>query len=140
MHAGIDEKNLYVRVDLKPPGNAALQLTINIESWNPNANAPSTRLKLEATLAANTLMEWRLADEKSESNGAGTSDPNLAPEVRFAKILELSLPLERLRPRMDGKLRVCVASSSEGLPLDSLPPNGWLELLVASEEKLKELA
>ena len=141
LHCGIDENHLYGRVFLEKAGVSAVDLAIQVESWAPEALQAARKMKLDAAIAEGRIVSWKLSDEKSGENGdAQDTDLALAPQVSYRTVFEFSIPLKKLGARLGGKLRIRATASRNGLPLDVLPAQGSMELLVATEEKLKELA
>jgi hypothetical protein len=141
LHAGIDENKLYGRIDFHELGRDELQVTIHLESWAPDAQQPHCRVKLDVHIANHAVAEWRLsAGDESSQNGHGRGEAPQGADVRLRKVLEFSIPLTHLQSRENGRLRLRASAFRGGLPLDSLPPQGWMELALVSEEKLQELA
>jgi hypothetical protein len=54
----------------------------------------------------------------------------------MGKVLEVKIPLERLQAGMGDKLRLVFSAWKDGLPADSLPLEGCIELQVLSEAEL----
>lgn len=51
----------------------------------------------------------------------------LEPRVAWGKVLELGVPFDRLKIAGDDPVRIQVSVWQEGLPMDSLPQDGWIE-------------
>ncbi len=50
----------------------------------------------------------------------------LEPRVAWGKVLEVSVPFDRLRVAGDEVVRVQMSVWQQGLPMDSLPQDGWI--------------
>jgi alpha-amylase/alpha-mannosidase (GH57 family) len=139
IYAGIDESSVYGRVDFaeKPQGN--FEIVVNLESWAEGANRARRALRLNVEIADAKIIQVRLAD------GLETLD---AQEIRVAMggTFEFKLPLTLLYavPPKPGsadsisasKLRMRFSIWQNGLPLDALPVEGWMELLLLAEEEM----
>jgi hypothetical protein len=59
--------------------------------------------------------------------------------VGFASIFECQIPLKLLKAGPGSKLRVSFSVRRDGLPLDALPQEGAINVLVAAESELSAL-
>jgi alpha-amylase/alpha-mannosidase (GH57 family) len=141
IYTGIDENNVYGRVDFTgpvPDGN--FQLVVNVESWAEKANQPQRALRLSSQVAGGKLTESSLAcnDELLSLDGA------LAV---VGKDFEFKLPLSQLyaspiQSTADKtaapvtRLRLRFSIWQNHLPLDALPVEGWVELQLLPEEEM----
>src|SRR5438445_8635368 len=97
LHAGIDESRLYGRLEFENLDAEKYRLGVQMEAWREEATGPAARLELEAGLEGKRLTAWRLKDmSRADVDGMPEASGQLAPEVRFLKVLEFSLPLELL--------------------------------------------
>jgi alpha-amylase/alpha-mannosidase (GH57 family) len=134
--AGIDEENLYARLDpARPTREAALELVLNLEVAHPNAPAAHCRLRLDATLGGGVIQSWKLQRQDDEAEVASNTQP-AGVEIRLRKVLELKLPLATLQAVAGDQVRLCFSAWKDGLPIDSLPIEGCMELQVLSEAEL----
>ncbi|HZP16564.1 MAG TPA: hypothetical protein VFB00_01270, partial [Terriglobales bacterium] len=143
IYAGIDEKNVYGRMDFAggvPDGD--FEIVVNLESWCDDHAAPRRALRLDARLHAGKLAGYSLADN-------GNALPQDEVLAVLAKNFEFKLPLALLAVEPPeswqssptaGKIRVRFSVWQNRLPADALPVEGWLELQLVSEEDLVELA
>ncbi|PYX78209.1 MAG: glycoside hydrolase [Acidobacteria bacterium] len=139
LHAGIDESRLYGRLEFENLDAEKYRLGVQMEAWREEAPGPAARLELEAELEGKRLTAWRLKDmSRADVDGMPEASGQLAPEVRFLKVLEFSLPLELLPAAVGGKLRLRTSLWRNELPLDSLPAEGWMEIAVKTEEEMSE--
>jgi hypothetical protein len=145
LYAGIDESNLYGRVDFATLPEEEFQLRVNLECVPPHL-APSEpgvagpyALTLEAAVAKRELTNWRLREPAPDAASPGAADCH---EHEIAVVLRrnftFKLPLAQLRCGAQSSLRLRVGLWRDRLPLDAMPLEGWLELRVAPEEELQE--
>src|SRR6476646_3096349 len=134
-YAGIDEENLYCRVDfIDPPAEWATgdtRLVVTIETANPESNANQT-VTLEADISEGKLHRWKLGDN-------GQQKENGSVHVGMGSIFEFQAPLDLLNATMEAQLRVRFSLWRDGLPLDALPQEGAIEVRVAPESELSAL-
>ncbi len=110
LHYGTDGANFFLRVDFLPQEQERLA---GLEA----------RLTFESSGASR--LELKLGPDGVEINDFD-GDPKLL-EVRFGRILEMRVPLAAL-PHQGDKLRFQFSLWQEGLPVDALPFEGWIEL------------
>jgi hypothetical protein len=134
VYAGIDEENLYCRVDfIDDPaewatGNTRLVVAIETVSSDGNGNQ---MVRLEADISQGKLRGWKLGDNGQPQETG----------FRFGieSIFECQTPLHRLNAAMGSRLRVRFSLWRDGLPLDALPQEGAIEVRVALESELSAL-
>jgi alpha-amylase/alpha-mannosidase (GH57 family) len=133
-YAGIDEKNLYCRVDfIDEPAEWATgdtRLVVTIETVGPDGNGNQS-VRLEADISQGTLHGWKLG-ENGQPQEAGF-------QVGIESIFECQTPLQRLNAALGSRLRVRFSLWRDGLPLDALPQEGAIEVQVAPESALSAL-
>src|SRR5579864_7227622 len=133
-YAGIDEENLYCRVDfIDDPEEWATgdtRLVVAIETVSPDGNGDQS-VRLEADISQGKLRGWKLGD-----NGQ-PQDKDF--QVGIESIFECQTPLKRLNAAMGARLRVRFSLWRDGLPLDALPQEGAIEVQVAPESDLSAL-
>jgi alpha-amylase/alpha-mannosidase (GH57 family) len=137
-YAGIDQENLYARLDpARNTREAALDLVLNLEVAHPDAPAAHCRLRLDASLAGGAIRSWKLEHPEEEAGAevASSSQPR-GVEIRLRKVLELKIPLAHVRAANGDKIRLCFSAWKDGLPIDSLPIEGCIELQVLDEAEL----
>jgi alpha-amylase/alpha-mannosidase (GH57 family) len=140
IYAGIDESSVYGRVDFAEKPQVNFEIVVNLESWAEGANRARRALRLNVEIADARIIQVRLAD------GLETLD---AQEIRVAMggTFEFKLPLALLYavPPKPGsadsisasKLRMRFSIWQNGLPLDALPVEGWMELQLLAEEEME---
>jgi alpha-amylase/alpha-mannosidase (GH57 family) len=139
LYAGIDESKFYGRLEFENLGTEKYRLTVQMEAWEEDALTSAARLDLEVELEGKRLTAWRLKDiSRGEVNGAPAVNAESAPEVRFLKVLEFSVPLELMPTGAGGKLRLRTSLWRNELPLDSLPAESWMEVAVKTQAEMSE--
>jgi len=146
IYAGIDEKNVYGRMDFAeqiPQGD--FEVVVNIESWAENASRPRRALRLNAEVTSGKISQWKISDD------GDTLPPNSDAAVALARNFEFKVPLALLYalPRESSaseaspaatRLRLRFSIWQNRLPVDALPVEGWMELQLLPEEDLIALS
>jgi hypothetical protein len=140
-YAGIDETNLYGKMELEF-GAEELLLLVNLESWRPEGNAAELCAKLEAGISQREIASWSMALSRPGEAGEAPvpKDSELSPELRIKKVFEFRVPLTLLRTRLGGKIRLRAGVWRGGLPVDSIPREGWMEVAIVPEQELTAMA
>lgn len=115
---GCDAGHLYLRLDLVPDGPAEnLEARLVVEATRPGARPRQFRLLLDRGMAE--LLE--------------TAPPDAAAGSAFAfqRVFEASLSLAALGASSGDVIRLQLSLWRNGLPLDALPQQGWLEISTA---------
>ncbi len=135
-YAGIDGENAYARLDFaRDSREATLEIVLNLETLRPGTPAPHRRLRLAVNLAGGAIAAWKLEQQDEEGELASQARPG-GLEVRLRTVLEVKLPLALLEAEAGDKRRLCFSAWKGGLPTDSLPIEGCIELQVLSEAEL----
>jgi len=136
-YAGIDEESLYCRVDfIEPPVEWATgdaRLVVAIETVAAESSSPVQAVRLEVDIAEGKLHGWTLT-EGGQQLGQDNSS-----RVGFASIFECQIPLKLLKAEPGVTLRARFSVWRDGLPLDALPQEGAIDVLVAAESELSAL-
>jgi len=112
---GCDGEHLYLRLDLASEEPVeGLEARILATAARPGAATCSFRVALSGGRA--TLLDCSPAEAASSAAFA------------FQKVLEARLPLASLGAACGDQLRLQLSLWSNGLPLDALPQQGWLEI------------
>src|SRR5258708_174962 len=137
-YAGIDEKNLYCRMDfIQQPAewpDAGTRLAIGIESIT--GAGPVRTYRVEFDVARGRLTSCSLREN-------GDSQPVQDVEGIYASmksIFECQVPLGLIGASPGTLLRLRASIWQDQLPLDVLPQEGSLELHVVPEDELASLA
>jgi len=135
-YAGVDEEYLYARLDpARQTREAALDLVLNLEVVHLEAPAAHCQLRLDVSLAGGAIQAWELERLDQEAVVASSAQPG-GVQVRLRKVLELRIPLAMLQAAAGDKVRLCFSAWKGGLPADSLPIEGCMEVQVLSEAEL----
>jgi alpha-amylase/alpha-mannosidase (GH57 family) len=138
IYAGIDETNLFARLDFAaqlPKEETTLTLHLGLRD---GATAVAN-LRLDATVVEGTLRGWKL--RKSGKNGPMANESQRrGVEVALGNILEMKVPRALLGAQEGFTLNLRFVLYRDGLPVDALPQEGSLELAVAPEDVLNEIA
>ena len=137
--AGIDETNVYGRADFATATEGDCEIVVNLESWAETSSRARRALRLSAEIAGGKIARLQLTD------GLDTLDSSNV-KAAFGLTVEFQLPLALLYavPPKPGssdsistsKLRLRFSVWQNGLPLDALPVEGWMELQLLAEEEL----
>jgi hypothetical protein len=141
LYVGIDDSNLYVRIDFMGghiPVNCRVVFSIEKIA---ESDAEPIPFRVEAEIEANRLGAFKIsqsgASEEPAANGAGPSSPGLL--VNLTGILQAQVPLNLLEAQTGDTLRLRCTVWRDRVPLDSLPAEAPMEIPVATEESLREL-
>jgi alpha-amylase/alpha-mannosidase (GH57 family) len=156
VYAGIDESNVYGRLDFSggvPEG--ALDLVVNIESWASDPR-PRRSLRLDASLHGAAMQSWRIyRAEEPEKPIESSADLGHEAKVVLRRNFEFKIPLAWLlaspvhsidhgsrKPAVPVTTRLKLRFSlwENQLPMDALPLEGWIELYLLGESDLAAAA
>jgi alpha-amylase/alpha-mannosidase (GH57 family) len=136
-YAGIDEKNLYCRLDFAQSANEwatdDTRLVVTVEPTSGSGANPPYRL--EVNISAGRLHDWTFTKNGhgKETEAAG------AVSVSMDSIFECQIPLALLGVSEGSLLGVRFTLWRDRLPLDALPRDGFIELRVLPESELSAL-
>lgn len=135
-YAGIDEDNLYCRMDFMEAPNewAGEQSTLLLTIETVAAGGqPDLVYRLEAVIVEGKLRGFRFGETGEQKSGeAGL-------EVALDSIFECKVPLALLNASEGTTLRVRFSAWRDRLPLDALPQEGAIDLRVIPEIELSAL-
>ncbi|MBV8205491.1 MAG: glycoside hydrolase [Acidobacteria bacterium] len=149
MHAGIDEENLYVRIDFlarRPPSEAGVSfvLLVTIETLPPGRLEPVAVVRVQSQFSNGVLDGFSVQRAPGNSNGDAGSHVPMAEgssvDVRLRDSFAICVPLRVLQAQIGGKLRLRISLWRDRLPVDALPLEGSVELDLLTEEDLKATA
>jgi len=152
VYAGIDATNVYGRLDFagRVP-DLDFDLVVNLESWPDNATRPRRALRIDAEIRERKLTAWSVKVEDEHRSLANSAQPAEA-RAALVKNFEFKIPLSWLlaapvssaksdtKSGVTRKLRLRFSLWQNGLPVDALPIEGWIELHLLSEDELAALA
>jgi alpha-amylase/alpha-mannosidase (GH57 family) len=140
IYAGIDDSNVYGRIDFAENPEGAFEVVVNLESWADASNRARRVLRLNVEIDNAKIARVRLADGLEELD---TQQIGAAIGGTFQFRLPLAM-LYAVPPKAGSadsisasKLRLRFSVWQNGLPLDALPVEGWMELLLLAEEEME---
>ena len=153
VYAGIDAENVYGRLDFvgKVP-DTDFDLVINLESSAGDAQHPRQALRLNAAIQVMKVRSWRVTTGDEKKTLASSDHPIDGVAVALKRNFEFKLPLSWLAGPAPStvssskaltpasKLQLRFSLWQNGLPVDALPVEGWIELPLLSEDELAALA
>jgi alpha-amylase/alpha-mannosidase (GH57 family) len=157
IYAGIDEKNLYGRLDfIGGVPQDAVHLVVVIEAAAGAGDAAATAgpggarrvwgaaevarsFRLEVEVEGGKAAHWRLRAGNIEQPLAGDEKPGGA-RITLFKNFEFQLPLALLGASLGSTLRMRFSLWRDHLPLDALPVEGSLDLTVLTADELEASA
>jgi hypothetical protein len=145
IYAGIDEEHIYGRMDFAEPiphGN--FEIVVNLESWAKNASRPRRALRVTAEVVGGKVASWRISDDRDPVPADGSAavvTRNFEFKLPLSVLYASPLPsgADRSSPVADHIL-VRFSVWQNRLPVDALPVEGWMELMLLPEEELAGLA
>ena len=157
VYAGIDESNVYGRLDFiggKIP-EMDFELVVNFESWAADAQRPRRTVRLHNVITSRKIAVWKVSAPEEEIPLASSDSPSPEATAVLARNFEFKLPLAwllatpvtssnhnisaRVSSPVAIRLRLRFSIWHNGLPVDALPVEGWMELQLLSEENLMAL-
>jgi len=156
VYAGIDEENVYGRldfVDQMPEGD--FEIVVNLESWASGEHRPRRSLRLDAAVNGRKLQTWKIGiAEEAEGLASSYHPRSTAAKLALGRNFEFKVPLAWLlaAPRavkapagktsepVATKLKLRFSLWQNRLPVDALPLEGWIELELLSEGDLMAMA
>jgi alpha-amylase/alpha-mannosidase (GH57 family) len=120
---GSDGQNLYVSIDFDPSAATSLSGTDAHFTIQPGQEPDRVSfLSLRFENGRLTATETRLASQRWEDG---------AVQFAYHKVLETKLSLAALAVPPGGRLRLQLSLWKDGLPVDAIPQEGWLEISTA---------
>ncbi len=152
VHAGIDENHVYGRLDfIEKPPDIEFELVVNLESWAEEAQRPRRALRLDVAVEDGKVTAWKVSSPEEDKPIAASSAPAVDVAVALFRNFEFKLPLEwllalpvaqstiKVATPVATRLRLRFSLWHNGLPVDALPVEGWVELQLVSEEELSSV-
>jgi hypothetical protein len=155
VYAGIDGANVYGRLDFSGGiPDTDFDVIVNLESW-PNEGTRARRvLRLDVEVKNRNLCGWSVSAADDEKPILTSDQSSSEARIALKKNFEFKIPLSQLMasPPSPGssaksvanpvatKLRLRFSLWQNGLPVDALPVEGWIELNLLSEDELAALA
>jgi alpha-amylase/alpha-mannosidase (GH57 family) len=136
VRAGIDETNLYGRLDFAILPEHDFELRVNVECL-PQSGPKPAPLTLEALVEAGAVRNWRWRETEGEAVIASSESPAEGFLVSLRRNFGFQAPLAAFHCGPGDRLRLRFGLWHDHLPLDALPLEGWVELHIAPEEELQ---
>ena len=145
IYAGIDQHNIYGRVDFVAEVPASdCEIVVTLESWAGRSSRPRRALRLNVQVKESKIASWNVSDNGDQISRDGV-------DVALARNFEFKLPLAFLYAQppestsdpsspATTKIRLRVSIWQNRLPIDALPLEGWIELQLLPEHELMALA
>lgn len=138
IHAGVDDKFAYGRLDFCEAPGERVQLIVNIEvsglKLGTDEDASHLRWRLTADLDHGRLLDWELRNSEVLATSQQKVD---GVTVAMTRMFEFQLPLSMLRAEEGTTIHLRFSLWHDGLPMDALPVEGALPLHVISEEQIQ---
>jgi len=143
IYAGIDESNLYGRMDFAgqiPEGNC--EILVNVESWAENSSRARRALRLRAKVEDGKLSHYGAENgERISPDGLqAVLDKNFEFKLPLNLLYALPLQASSSETPAASKIRLRFSIWQNGLPVDALPIEGWMELQLLPEIDLMSMA
>jgi alpha-amylase/alpha-mannosidase (GH57 family) len=151
VHAGIDQSNVYGRLDFKGAiPEMQFEIVVNLESWTEGETSPRNTLRFEVVVKERKIAEWRVSAGKKEEPLQSSNRPgDESAKVALVRNFEFRVPLAWLSASSesgsDGKqpklnrIRLRLSLWQNRLPVDALPLEGWIELHLLEEGELMSM-
>jgi alpha-amylase/alpha-mannosidase (GH57 family) len=154
VHAGIDETNVYGRLDFKGKiSSTPFELVVNLESWEERGQSPRRALRLEVVVEGGKIRRWQVAGPEDPVPLESSDRPGEAvARVALLRNFEFRVPLAWLSaapassetakaatPPAATRIRMRLSLWQNRLPVDALPLEGWIELHLLDEGELMSL-
>jgi alpha-amylase/alpha-mannosidase (GH57 family) len=155
VHAGIDDAFLYGRLDFSENALpvADFDVVVNLESWASEESRPRRTLRLDVRVESGKIRAWKLGVpeenqpmalmERPSGQAAVAVDRNFEFKVALAWLLAnpvSSAPASNSFGNQSNsvttRLRLRFSLWQNGLPVDSLPEEGWMELPLLRQEEM----
>src|SRR5215468_471759 len=141
-YAGIDEANLYCRIDLMEKtsewagDDTRFLLAITTRPAFEDTTGRERSYRLEAALAPSGITDWSFSE-----NGNQPQKPDgVTVVLRRESVIECRIPLATLDAHQGTVLGVRFSVRRGQLSLDTLPQDGLIELQVVPQEDLSAVA
>jgi hypothetical protein len=153
VHAGIDESSIYGRLDFvenKVPGGD-FEIVVNLEFWTAEGAPSPHAVRFDVAVAGGKIRSWKVSVPDTAQSLAVSEHPDGQVAVALLRNFEFKLPLAWLHalPAPSAHRNIYGAPSAasstlklrfslwqNGLPADTLPVEGWMELPLLREEDL----
>lgn len=140
IYTGVDEENLYGRLDFCELPKEDVQMVVKIEVQNrPGSSAkPETRINWKLTADLNhSVKRWELRETDPDRLVVKSEHQPLSRiVVSMKRTFEFMLPLAELKAERGSAIQLRFSLWREGLPIDALPVEGAVTLHVITEDEM----
>jgi hypothetical protein len=137
VYAGIDEHNLYGRLDFHEIPPEPVQLIVNLEIHSLHASSPAAKpiaWRLEVDVDRQ-IRRWEL--RRGDEKPIATSDDQTSEViVALARTFEFRIPIVSFRAKQESAIHLRFSLWREGLPIDALPLEGAVVIPVITEDQM----
>jgi len=136
VYAGIDEHNLFGRLDFHEIPEDPVQLIVNLDVDPPRRAGKSEHWRLAVDIHRN-VQRWELRDTEGdrlviESQKQQEGDICVA----LTRTFEFKIPYADLRAEKGSAIHLRFSLWREGLPIDALPLEGAMLIPVITEDEM----
>ena len=136
LYAGVDEQNLYGRLDFHEIPEENVQLIVNFDVDPPHRGASST-WRLAAEINRKQVQHWELrhiASDQLVAESSATEDKGV--QVILKRSFEFCIPFPVIDAQKGSAIHLRFSLWREGLPIDALPLEGALPIPVITEDEM----
>src|SRR5581483_3606185 len=137
-HAGIDGRHFFFRLDLAEELHGDHTLEARVEVLPASVDEKRKAFIARFSVSNGTLLQSELAAQSEASDNGNRSNVDRELKASFEKVLRGKVPLFALGAALGDTLLLRFSILRDQLPLDSLPPQGWMELPIIAEEQMLE--
>ena len=153
VHAGIDDTNVYGRLDFKGQiPEMQFELVVSLEAWAEREARPRKAMRLDVVVKNRKIVEWKATRAGEDSPLQSSSHPGEdAAKVALVRNFEFRVPLAWLcaAPVSGGpqagkvppttRIRIRLSLWQNRLPVDALPLEGWIDLHLLEEGEMMSM-
>ncbi len=137
IYAGIDNANLYGRLDFaQDVSNQSGQVVVNVECHSEGGSQLIRAVRLDANIQAGRLVSWTLAEAGQEIPFVDSTQFQNAVKLALMRSFEFQIPYAAFGGTHAANIRLRFSFWQNHLPVDALPSEGWLRVLLVGEEEL----
>ncbi len=137
VYAGIDEHNIYGRLDFHEIPQDPVQLIVNLDIDPPRREEGTITWRLIADLDRG-VRRWELYETDANKLVVESGQDQEEGDIRVAltRTFEFQIPCEVLRAEKGSVIHLRFSLWREGLPIDALPLEGAIPLPVITEDEM----
>ena len=138
VYAGIDEENLYGRLDFHEIPQEPVQLIVNLEIQPLHATKPAGKpiaWRLEVEIDRQ-IRQWTLRAGDAEPIAQSEESQDSEVRVALTRTFEFQIPIAKLRAKQESAIHLRFSLWREGLPIDALPLEGAVVVPVITEDQM----